>query len=179
MADRPVTDFRIIDRQSTTTPSQHPVLFIAGIKPVCQKSSRLLPSKATLCVTPSVPPFTPDLLEETEKLMAEKVEVQRQAEKESLDLLHQVKTLEAELEEQVNRVIELEHARKTETGDLLQQIQALEKQLEKNRRFLDVRDRGEGKDAWLYGWIWIEMGKMDEWGEREGWMGEDHRKSII
>lgn len=111
--------------------------------------------------------------------MAEKVEVQRQAEKESLDLLHQVKTLEAELEEQINRVIELEHARKTESGDLLQQIQALEKQLEKNRRFLDVRDRGEGKDAWLYGWIWIEMGKMDEWGEREGWMGEDHRKSII
>lgn len=99
--------------------------------------------------------------------MAEKVEVQRQAEKESLGLLHQVKTLEAELEEQVNRVIELEHARKTESGDLLQQIQALEKQLEKNRRFLDVRDRGEGMgrmDAWLYGWI--EMGEMDEWG---GW----------
>uniref|UniRef100_A0A4W5NCE3 Pericentrin/AKAP-450 centrosomal targeting domain-containing protein n=1 Tax=Hucho hucho TaxID=62062 RepID=A0A4W5NCE3_9TELE len=90
-----------------------------------------------------------DLLEETEKLMAEKVEVQRQAEKESLDLLHQVKTLEAELEEQVNRVIELEHARKTETGDLLQQIQALEKQLEKNRRFLDEQaiDREHERDV--------------------------------
>uniref|UniRef100_A0A4W5NCJ2 Pericentrin/AKAP-450 centrosomal targeting domain-containing protein n=1 Tax=Hucho hucho TaxID=62062 RepID=A0A4W5NCJ2_9TELE len=89
------------------------------------------------------------LLEETEKLMAEKVEVQRQAEKESLDLLHQVKTLEAELEEQVNRVIELEHARKTETGDLLQQIQALEKQLEKNRRFLDEQaiDREHERDV--------------------------------
>nr|XP_046181660.1 A-kinase anchor protein 9-like [Oncorhynchus gorbuscha] len=89
------------------------------------------------------------LLEETEKLMAEKVEVQRQAEKESLGLLHQVKTLEAELEEQVNRVIELEHARKTETGDLLQQIQALEKQLEKNRRFLDEQaiDREHERDV--------------------------------
>nr|XP_029514210.1 A-kinase anchor protein 9-like isoform X4 [Oncorhynchus nerka] len=90
-----------------------------------------------------------DLLEETEKLMAEKVEVQRQAEKESVGLLHQVKTLEAELEEQVNRVIELEHARKTETGDLLQQIQALEKQLEKNRRFLDEQaiDREHERDV--------------------------------
>ncbi|KAM9419393.1 A-kinase anchor protein 9-like isoform 3-T3 [Salvelinus alpinus] len=90
-----------------------------------------------------------DLLEETEKLMAEKVEVQRQAEKESLGLLHQVKTLEAELEEQVNRVIELEHARKTETSDLLQQIQALEKQLEKNRRFLDEQaiDREHERDV--------------------------------
>ncbi|XP_028978659.2 A-kinase anchor protein 9 isoform X3 [Esox lucius] len=90
-----------------------------------------------------------DLLEETEKLMAEKVEVQRQAEKESLDLLHQVKTLEAELEEQVNRVIELENARKTESGDLLQQIQALEKQLDKNRRFLDEQaiDREHERDV--------------------------------
>ncbi|XP_064836312.1 A-kinase anchor protein 9-like isoform X4 [Oncorhynchus masou masou] len=89
------------------------------------------------------------LLEETEKLMAEKLEVQRQAEKESLDLLHQVKTLEAELEEQINRVIELEHARKTESGDLLQQIQALEKQLEKNRRFLDEQavDREHERDV--------------------------------
>ncbi|KAI3358086.1 hypothetical protein L3Q82_003096 [Scortum barcoo] len=82
-----------------------------------------------------------DLLEETEKLMKEKVEVQRQAEKENADLLKQVKLLEVELEEQVNRVIELEHAQRTESGDLQQQIQALEKQLEKNRRFLDVSDK--------------------------------------
>ena len=72
--------------------------------------------------------------------MKEKVEVQRQAEKENADLLKQVKLLEAELEEQVNRVIELEHAQRTESGDLQQQVQALEKQLEKNRRFLDVSD---------------------------------------
>lgn len=73
--------------------------------------------------------------------MKEKVEVQRQAEKENTDLLKQVKVLEAELEEQVNRVIELEHAQRTENGDLQQQVQALEKQLEKNRKFLDVSDK--------------------------------------
>ncbi|XP_045915257.1 A-kinase anchor protein 9 isoform X4 [Micropterus dolomieu] len=89
-----------------------------------------------------------DLLEETEKLMKEKVEVQRQAEKENTDLLKQVKLLEAELEEQVNKVIELEHAQRTESGDLQQQIQALEKQLEKNRRFLDEQavDREHERD---------------------------------
>ena len=70
-----------------------------------------------------------DLLEETETLIKEKVEVQRQAEKENSDLLKQMKLLEAELEEQVNRVIELEHARTTQSGDLQQQIQALEKHL--------------------------------------------------
>lgn len=73
--------------------------------------------------------------------MKEKVEVQRQAEKENADLLKQVKLLEVELEEHVNKVIELEHAQKTESSDLQQQIQALEKQLEKNRRFLDVSNK--------------------------------------
>lgn len=73
--------------------------------------------------------------------MKEKVDVQRQAEKENADLLKQVKLLEAELEEQVNRVIELENAQSTESGDLRQQVQALEKQLDKNRRFLDVSDK--------------------------------------
>ncbi|XP_035801753.2 A-kinase anchor protein 9 isoform X3 [Amphiprion ocellaris] len=88
------------------------------------------------------------LLEETEKLMKEKVEVQRQAEKENADLLKQVKLLEVELEEQVNRVIELEQVHTTESGDLRQQIQALEKQLEKNRRFLDEQavDREHERD---------------------------------
>lgn len=72
--------------------------------------------------------------------MKEKVEVQRQAEKENADLLKQVKLLEAELEEQVNRGIELEQAQRRESSDLQQQVQALEKQLEKNRKFLDVSD---------------------------------------
>ncbi|XP_057210657.1 LOW QUALITY PROTEIN: A-kinase anchor protein 9 [Triplophysa rosa] len=90
-----------------------------------------------------------DLLGETEKLMAEKVEVQRQAQKESGELLLQVKQLEAELEEQVNRVQELEETRGTEAADLTQQIQALEKQLEKNRKFMDEQaaDREHERDV--------------------------------
>ncbi|XP_032437219.1 A-kinase anchor protein 9 isoform X1 [Xiphophorus hellerii] len=90
-----------------------------------------------------------DLLEETEKLMKEKVEVQRQAEKENTDLLKQVKQLEDQLEEQENRVIELEHSQTTETSDLRQQIQALEKQLEKNKKFLDEQavDREHERDV--------------------------------
>ncbi|KAM9737616.1 A-kinase anchor protein 9 isoform 2-T2 [Menidia menidia] len=90
-----------------------------------------------------------DLLEETEKLMKEKVEVQRQAEKENTDLLKQVKLLEAMLEEQVNRVIELEQAQTTESGDLRQQVHALEKQLDKNRKFLDEQavDREHERDV--------------------------------
>ncbi|KAL3043728.1 hypothetical protein OYC64_003565 [Pagothenia borchgrevinki] len=89
-----------------------------------------------------------DLLEETEKLMKEKVEVQRQAEKENAELLKQVKLLEAELEEQNNRVIELENTQSSESGDLRQQVQALEKQLDKNRRFLDEQavDREHERD---------------------------------
>lgn len=76
--------------------------------------------------------------------MKEKVEVQRQAEKENADLLKHVKLLETELEEQVNRAIELEQAHRLERGDLQQQVQALEKQLEKNRKFLDVSDEDYG-----------------------------------
>ncbi|XP_034774598.2 A-kinase anchor protein 9-like isoform X3 [Acipenser ruthenus] len=89
------------------------------------------------------------LLEETEKIMKEKVEVQRQAEKENGELLKQVKTLESELEEQVNKVIEIEQEKKAEIMDLRQQIQALEKQLEKNRKFLDEQaiDREHERDV--------------------------------
>ncbi|XP_026088165.1 A-kinase anchor protein 9 isoform X2 [Carassius auratus] len=90
-----------------------------------------------------------DLLEETEKLMAEKVEVQRQAQKESGELLQQVKQLEVELEEQVSRLQELQETHSTETTDLRQQIQALEKQLENNRKFMDEQavDREHERDV--------------------------------
>lgn len=82
--------------------------------------------------------------------MKEKVEVQRQAEKENADLLKHNKLLEAELEEQVNRVIELEQSQVTERRDLQQQIQALEKQLENNRKFLDVSHRNNVQHSHLY-----------------------------
>ncbi|XP_036433742.1 A-kinase anchor protein 9 isoform X2 [Colossoma macropomum] len=90
-----------------------------------------------------------DLLEETEKLMQEKVEVQRQAEKEHAELLQQVKQMEAELEEQVGHFAELEETHRAESADLTQQIHALEKQLENNRRFLDEQavDREHERDV--------------------------------
>lgn len=82
--------------------------------------------------------------------MKEKVEVQRQAEKENADLLKHNKLLEAELEEQVSRVFELEQTQMTERCDLQQQIQALEKQLENNRKFLDVSHRSNVQHFHLY-----------------------------
>ncbi|XP_074905197.1 A-kinase anchor protein 9 isoform X7 [Buteo buteo] len=90
-----------------------------------------------------------ELLEETEKLMKEKIEVQRQAEKEYDDLQKQVKVLEIDLEEQVNRFIELEQEKNAELTDLRQQNQALEKQLEKTRKFLDEQaiDREHERDV--------------------------------
>ncbi|XP_029864350.1 A-kinase anchor protein 9 isoform X1 [Aquila chrysaetos chrysaetos] len=90
-----------------------------------------------------------ELLEETEKLMKEKIEVQRQAEKEYDDLHKQVKVLEIDLEEQVNRFIELEQEKNAELMDLRQQNQALEKQLEKTRKFLDEQaiDREHERDV--------------------------------
>ncbi|XP_056116452.1 A-kinase anchor protein 9 [Rhinichthys klamathensis goyatoka] len=90
-----------------------------------------------------------DLLEETEKLMLEKVEVQRQAQKESVELHLQVKHLEAELEDQVMRLQELQDTSRSERDDLRQQIQALEKQLENNRRFMDEQaaDREHERDV--------------------------------
>ncbi|XP_053916677.1 A-kinase anchor protein 9 isoform X2 [Cuculus canorus] len=90
-----------------------------------------------------------ELLEETEKLMKEKIEVQRQAEKEYDDLQKQVKVLEIDLEEQVNRLIELEQEKNSELMDLRQQNQALEKQLEKTRKFLDEQaiDREHERDV--------------------------------
>ncbi|XP_078273597.1 A-kinase anchor protein 9 isoform X3 [Rhinoraja longicauda] len=90
-----------------------------------------------------------ELLEETEKLMKEKREVQRQAEKEQNDFTKQVKLLECELEEQVNQKMEFEQEKSAEILDLQQQILALEKQLEKNRKFLDEQaiDREQERDV--------------------------------
>lgn len=96
-----------------------------------------------------------DLLKETEKLMKEKVEVQRQAEKENADLLKHNKLLEAELEEQVSRVFELEQTQMAERRDLQQQIQALEKQLENNRKFLDVSRRNNVQHSHLYASVYL------------------------
>ncbi|KAM3822321.1 A-kinase anchor protein 9 isoform 3-T3 [Vipera latastei] len=81
-----------------------------------------------------------ELLAETEKLMKEKIEVQRQAEKEYNYLQKQVKALETDIEEQVNQFLELEQEKNAELMDLRQQNQALEKQLEKTKKFLDIEE---------------------------------------
>uniref|UniRef100_A0ABM5GNQ0 A-kinase anchor protein 9 isoform X8 n=1 Tax=Pogona vitticeps TaxID=103695 RepID=A0ABM5GNQ0_9SAUR len=90
-----------------------------------------------------------ELLAETEKLMKEKIEVQRQAEKEYDYLQKQVKVLETDIEEQVNRFLELEQEKNAELMDLRQQNQALEKQLEKTKKFLDEQaiDREHERDV--------------------------------
>ncbi|XP_047551994.1 A-kinase anchor protein 9 isoform X6 [Lutra lutra] len=90
-----------------------------------------------------------ELLQETEKLMKEKLEVQCQAEKVRDDLQKQVKALEIDVEEQVSRFIELEQEKNAELTDLRQQNQALEKQLEKMRKFLDEQaiDREHERDV--------------------------------
>uniref|UniRef100_A0A8D0G315 Pericentrin/AKAP-450 centrosomal targeting domain-containing protein n=1 Tax=Sphenodon punctatus TaxID=8508 RepID=A0A8D0G315_SPHPU len=94
-------------------------------------------------------PVEQQLLEETEKLMKEKIEVQRQAEKEYDYLQKQVKALETDVEDQVSRFIELEQEKNAELMDLRQQNQALEKQLEKTRKFLDEQaiDREHERDV--------------------------------
>ncbi|XP_036615019.1 A-kinase anchor protein 9 [Trichosurus vulpecula] len=90
-----------------------------------------------------------ELLQETEKLMKEKLEVQCQAEKVCDDLQKQVKALEMDVEEQVSRFMELEQEKNAELMDLRQQNQALEKQLEKMRKFLDEQaiDREHERDV--------------------------------
>ncbi|XP_014403046.1 PREDICTED: A-kinase anchor protein 9 [Myotis brandtii] len=94
-------------------------------------------------------PVEQQLLQETEKLMKEKLEVQCQAEKVCDDLQKQVKALEIDVEEQVSRFVELEQEKNAELMDLRQQNQALEKQLEKTRKFLDEQaiDREHERDV--------------------------------
>ncbi|CAH2282417.1 A-kinase anchor 9-like isoform X15 [Pelobates cultripes] len=94
-------------------------------------------------------PAEQQLLEEAEKLLKEKIEVQRQAEKDSGDFYKQVKVLEIELEEQVTRFTELEQEKNADLEDLRQKNLALEKQLEKTRKFLDEQavDREHERDV--------------------------------
>ncbi|XP_048825950.1 pericentrin isoform X11 [Brienomyrus brachyistius] len=79
------------------------------------------------------------LLDETLRLAQEKLDVQRQAEKDHSGLVSQLRHLETELEEQTNRNMELEEQQQAHNEDLLQQIQALEKQLKHHRHFIDCQ----------------------------------------
>lgn len=84
-------------------------------------------------------PYLPTgFLQETEKLMKEKLQVQCQAEKVHSELQNQVKILEIDVEEKISKLIEMEQEKNAEVTDLRQQNQALEKQLENLRKFVDV-----------------------------------------
>lgn len=78
------------------------------------------------------------LLEETERLAQERLDVQRQAEKDRSGLASRLRMLEATLEEKESREAELEQQRRAHTEDLQQHIHALEKQLKHHRQFIDV-----------------------------------------
>ncbi|XP_055468800.1 A-kinase anchor protein 9 isoform X5 [Psammomys obesus] len=104
-------------------------------------------------------PVEQQFLQETEKLMNEKLEVQCQAEKMHCDLQKLVKALETDVEEQVNRFVELEKEKNAELTDLKQQNQAQEKQLEKMRKFLGEQaiDREHERDVFQQ-----EIQKLEE-----------------
>ncbi|KAK7834814.1 hypothetical protein U0070_022785 [Myodes glareolus] len=83
-------------------------------------------------------PVEQRFLQETEKLMKEKLQVQCQAEKVHSELQNQVKILEIDVEEKISKLIEMEQEKNAEVTDLRQQNQALEKQLENLRKFVDI-----------------------------------------
>lgn len=68
----------------------------------------------------------------------EKLDLQRQAEKDHSSLSQHLRTLERELEDQETKDLEKEQHHKTHTEDLSQRVQALEKQLKHNRQFIEV-----------------------------------------
>lgn len=68
----------------------------------------------------------------------DKLDLQRQAEKDHSSLSRRLRALERELDEQETKGLETEQHHKTHTEDLNQQVQALEKQLKHNRQFIEV-----------------------------------------
>lgn len=81
------------------------------------------------------------LLAEAERLGQERVDVQRQAEKDRVGLAGRLRFLELALEEHESRAQQQEEQHRTQTEDLQQHISALEKQLKHHRQFIDVSAR--------------------------------------
>ncbi|XP_053353815.1 pericentrin isoform X3 [Clarias gariepinus] len=77
------------------------------------------------------------LLAEAERLGQERVDVQRQAEKDRVGLAGRLRMLEQTVEEHENKAQQLEEQHRTQTEDLQQHIDALEKQLKHHRQFID------------------------------------------
>lgn len=78
------------------------------------------------------------LLAETERLAQDRLDLQRQAEKDHSSMSLRLRVLERELEEQETKGLETEQHHKSHTEDLNQQVQALEKQLKHDRQFIEV-----------------------------------------
>ncbi|XP_056446115.1 pericentrin-like [Gadus chalcogrammus] len=77
------------------------------------------------------------LLAETECLVRERLDLQRQAEKDRNTLSLRLRTLETELEERETKGLETELHHKAHSEDLNMRVQALEKQIKHNRQFID------------------------------------------
>ncbi|KAJ3613831.1 hypothetical protein NHX12_020077, partial [Muraenolepis orangiensis] len=75
--------------------------------------------------------------EEAGRLTQERLDVQRQAEKDRSTLSLRLRALEAELEERETKGLETELHHKAHSEDLHLHVQALEKQLKHNRQFID------------------------------------------
>lgn len=83
--------------------------------------------------------FFQALLKETERLVEDKLDLQRQSEKDQSSLMQRLRALERDLEEQETKGLEMEHHHKSHTEDLNQRVQALEKQLKHDRQFIEVK----------------------------------------
>lgn len=81
------------------------------------------------------------LLAEAERLGKERMDVQRQAEKDHVGLAGRLRLLELALEDHESRALQQEEQHHTQTEDLQQHIDALEKQLKHHRQFIDVSTR--------------------------------------
>lgn len=68
----------------------------------------------------------------------DRLDLQRQAEKDHSSLSQRLRVLERDLEEQETKGLETELQHKSHTEDLNQRVQALEKQLKHNRQFIEV-----------------------------------------
>ncbi|XP_017559158.2 pericentrin isoform X1 [Pygocentrus nattereri] len=77
------------------------------------------------------------LLAEADRLGQERMDVQRQAEKDRGGLAARLRLLELALEEQEGRTQQQEEQHRAQTEDLQQHIDALEKQLKHHRQFID------------------------------------------
>lgn len=78
------------------------------------------------------------MLAETERLTQDRLDLQRQAEKDHKSLSLRLRNLERELEDQETKGLEKDLQHKTHVEDLGQRVQALEKQLKYDRQFIEV-----------------------------------------